>query len=288
MKLETRAKINLFLEVLEKRPDQYHNIDTVFQSISLSDEMSLEKKGEGFAFTVSDPAIPAGEKNLASRAYRLLCERFPEKVSGVRIHLEKRIPLGAGLGGGSGNAAGALLALNKMFRLSLSKEELAELALKIGMDVPFFLEGGTARGLGRGEKITPLRRNHDFQVLVVFPGFSVSTRSAYQALEAITPEKKRSSTDTVRALSEKNVDALWHTLYNKFEVVFFKQYPSLKEVKTTLQSGGCNNALLAGSGSAICGFAPLEANLQNLADRLKKRYPFVALTRPVQPGVVFY
>ena len=287
MKVQARAKINLFLEVLYKRPDGYHEIDTVLQSVALSDELLFDKQKEGFTLTVSDPSIQTGKDNLVCRVYDLLQRHFPKRVGGVRIHLEKRIPAGAGLGGGSADAAAALAALNRLFHCGLGGADLHSIALEIGMDVPFCLVGGTAQATGRGEQLAFAQRQLDFQVLVVHPGFSVSTPMAYQSLGLLEGEQKRKSEETANALRGENPEILWPSLYNRFEEGIQARYPALKEIKSALVQGGCRAALLTGSGSAVCGYAPLSRDLKALAAFFKERYPFVALTRPVNTGVVF-
>jgi 4-diphosphocytidyl-2-C-methyl-D-erythritol kinase len=287
VKLKARSKINLFLEVLSKRPDGYHDIDTVFQSIDFSDDLFFDKQAEGITLTVSRPEVPTGEQNLIHRAYLLLKKRHPRKVKGVRIHLEKRIPMGAGLGGGSADAAATLRALDRLFELDLPEHEMERLSQELGMDVPFCLKGGTALASGRGEHIVPVERKADFQVLIVHPGFSVSTREAYEALDAMEVWEKQGSGAAVKALEGKKVDDLWPALYNTFERFVFKRHPVLNELKETLLKGGCDAVLLTGSGAALCGYASWERDLKALTEGLKKTYPFVVLTRPVQAGAVF-
>ncbi len=287
MKVFARAKINLFLEVLKRRPDGYHDLDTVFQSIALSDELLFEKKRSGFSLTVSDKAIPTGEENLVWRAYKLLSKRFPREVGGVSIHLEKRIPSGAGLGGGSADAAATLKALNFLFELGLADDELKNSGIELGMDVPFCLSGGAAVASGRGELIIPVQRKVDFGVLVVYAGFSISTPAAYGALRLNEAQTRRTSANTVNALGAQDIALLWHTLYNRFEEVLIKIYPVLGEIKKALIEGGCSAALVTGSGSAVCGFAPSVERLKKVASRMRERYPFVSLTHPVNKGLVF-
>jgi 4-diphosphocytidyl-2-C-methyl-D-erythritol kinase len=284
--IRTRAKINLFLEVLDKRPDGYHELDTVFQSISLSDELLIDRKDKGFSLTVNDPTVPTGRENLIYKVYDLLKRRFPRKVGGICIRLEKNIPTGAGLGGGSADAAAAMMIMNTVFHLNLDEKDLHALSLEIGMDVPFCLTGGSALAGARGEKLTPIRRLLDFQVLVVYPGFPVMTGTAYDSLDQKKERERRNSRLVVSALQGKNVDELYPLLYNCFEEVLLDSYPVLKEIKTDLVKGGCGAALISGSGSAVCGYAHQGMDLQELKSRMKARYPFVVLTRPVDTGVV--
>ena len=287
MKIRAHAKINLFLDVLYKRPDGYHELDTVFQSIGLFDELFFEKGDKGIQLTVSDSPVPAGEGNLIWKVYELLLRRLPDRMGGVCVNLEKKIPQGAGLGGGSADAAAALIGFNRFFQLGLGDKELRTLALEVGMDVPFCLSGGTALASGRGEILTPVRRCVDFQVLVVYPGFGIPTKSAYEALRIEECQDKRRSGDLVRALAGEKVDELWHVLYNRFEETLAGVYPVLKEIRDMLVWGGCDAALLTGSGSAVCGYAPVDVDLAPLAALMKRRYSYSAITRPTQKGVVF-
>lgn len=287
MRILARAKINLYLDVLFKRPDGYHELDTIFQTVGLCDELFFEKQGRGLLLSVSDPAIPAGPENLIWKAHEAVSRLRPGAVEGVRIHLEKRIPHGAGLGGGSADAAATLLGLDALFDLRMSDEELRSAALQIGMDVPFCLMGGTARASGRGEILAPLSRKLDFQAMIVHPGFGVSTKEAYAALNMGGEPKEPCAANWAEILCGDKVDDLWNVLYNKFEEVIFKQYPVLSNIKTELLKGGCSAALMTGSGSAVCGFAPPEAALSPLAASMRSRHPFLALTRPEQKGAVF-
>ncbi|HOE62557.1 MAG TPA: 4-(cytidine 5'-diphospho)-2-C-methyl-D-erythritol kinase [Candidatus Sumerlaeota bacterium] len=287
VRILARAKINLYLDVLYKRPDGYHELDTLFQTVGLCDELFFEQSDSGCILSVSDPTIPVGAENLIAKAYDAVSNLRRGALGGVRIHLEKRIPHGAGLGGGSADAAATILALDRMFHLALSKEELCRAARQVGMDVPFCLMGGTARASGRGEILTPINRRLDFQALIIHPGFGVSTKEAYEALSMGSEPKEPSAANWAYVLCGDKVDELWQMLYNRFEGVIFKKYPILSDIKKELLKGGCSAALMTGSGSAVCGFAPPEADLAPLAASLRSRHPFLAITRPEQTGAVF-
>lgn len=286
MKYKAYAKINLFLEVLDQRPDGYHNLDTVFQSIDLCDELFFEKQTGGIHLTVSDPSIPAGGKNLVSRVFSLLLEKYPRKVAGARVHIEKRIPVGAGLGGGSADAAAAILAFDRLFELGLEREERNRLALEIGMDVPFCLTGGTMLASSRGEVLKHIQRNTDFKVLVVFPGFSISTREAYKALAPWKERSRRNSEKICQILRGKDNAPLWPELYNAFEQALFPRYPALEMAALDLREEGCDAVVMTGSGAAVCGYVPPGRDLEEEVSRLKKSDRIVAVTRPVNTGVV--
>ncbi|HPB31634.1 MAG TPA: 4-(cytidine 5'-diphospho)-2-C-methyl-D-erythritol kinase [Candidatus Sumerlaeota bacterium] len=287
MIIQAMAKINLVLEVMRKRSDGYHDLDTVFQSISLCDDLFIDMTDDGiFHLSVSEPGIPAGPENLVWRAWEALKRRFPGRVGGARVHLVKRIPHGAGLGGGSADAAAALRGLHALYLSDLSPDLLHEPALEIGMDVPFCLRGGTALAAGRGEILTPLERRAEFQVLVVHPGFPISTREAYASLDMSAGERAQRSGPVVQALVSEKVDDLWPLLYNGFEGILQERYPAVKEIRSRLLEGGCRAAVMTGSGSAVCGFASADQDLRDLASSLKRTYPFAAITRPVHSGVV--
>ena len=181
--LKTPAKINLGLHIHHKRRDGYHELETLLQMVSLYDELELESLASGIELECGTPGIPTDDTNLAYRAAHLLQKTCKAGGRGVRIRLKKKIPSGAGLGGGSGNAAGVLLGLNRLWDLKMSRSHLVSLAAELGSDVPFFLTAPCALGTGRGERLESLTPSPKFQVLLVFPGFPVSTSWVYQDLK---------------------------------------------------------------------------------------------------------
>lgn len=290
MRITAHAKINLFLEVLGKRSDGYHEIDTVLQTIGLGDDLFLEKNNINdcnIEIKGADDISP-GKDNLVWKAWNLLRGRFPDKTGGVNVKLVKRVPPGAGLGGGSADAAAMLCGLNGLFSLNLGRKDLEKLGTHIGMDVPFLIRGGTARATGRGENLEFLERKTEFSIIVVHPGFPTSTPEAYRGLAGNLDAPKHDSEKMIRALSVEKVDALTDALYNRFEKLLTGQNQAFAEIKKVLLKEGCKAAMITGSGSAICGFAPADADLSHVVGRLAKRYYFTALTRPVQQGVVIH
>jgi len=175
---EAFAKTNLYLKVVGKRPDGYHEIDTLFQTIDLTDAIEVSAARSGIDFACSEPSVPSGEENLVHRAASRWRERFGV-AEGARIRLEKRIPAGGGLGGGSSDAAVALVLLSRLWRLSPSARDYAEVGTALGSDVPFFFLGGTARGRGRGEILDPLPDAVPQRLVLVVPPFSIATREVY-------------------------------------------------------------------------------------------------------------
>jgi 4-diphosphocytidyl-2-C-methyl-D-erythritol kinase len=253
--LRSLAKINLALRVLHRRPDGYHELRTVFQTISLADRLEIEyQPARRTSITLEDPlAIP---DNLAIRAARAVVSALGLNAR-IRMRLAKRIPLGAGLGGGSSDAAAVLLALPVLAGRSLPPESLARLAAGLGSDVPFFLTGGAALGLGRGEEIYPLPDLSPEPLLVVSPGFPIGTREAYQSLgRGLTFAGSSRYISNFRrfvgALGEGRSAAAASALSaNDFESVVFRKHPLLKVLAGKLSKAGAAGVRMTGSGSAI-------------------------------------
>jgi len=248
------AKINLSLHVLGQRPDGYHEIDTILQTISLHDTITLTvTESPEIVLSCDDPLLPAGDGNLVYRAAKALQARFaPGK--GVRIRLEKRIPVQAGLGGGSSDAAVTLISLSYLWKVSTQPQDLLEIARGLGADVPFFFRGGTARGVGTGNDLDPLRDLPDQFLLVLKPNASVATANAYKSLKArsLTSDTAK----TILSSSERAAisDSFDHeALQNDFEPVVFELEPEVERAKVALMRAGAEAALLAGSGSAVFG-----------------------------------
>ena len=219
MDVESYAKINWSLRVVGKREDGYHDLETIFQTISLHDTLTFTP-AERFALTCSDPSIPTDDTNLVARAARALA------IDGVAIHIEKRIPAGGGLGGGSSNAATTLRALSKMFGIDAP---LDRIALELGSDVPFFLVGGRAFATGRGEVLTPLPDLGPLPLLLVLPEERVMTAEAFRLVKPSTGAA------------------------NDFEEPIFERLPKLREYKQRLLDAGATFAAMSGSGSTIFG-----------------------------------
>jgi len=248
--LDSPAKVNLRLEILGKREDGYHEIRTIFQKISLCDTLhfSLIRK-RGIYISTDNPSLPAGEKNLAYRAAEMLFDRSDYK-GGISIEIQKRIPLGAGLGGGSSNAATTLKALNLLLKTGLSRKELMEIGLQIGADVPFFLMKGAAIGTGIGENLEKVEIPH-LWFLLINPKFEVSTRWAYQNF-VLT--KKRFHYNIHKLLESPS--KISRILRNDLEEVVATAYPQINKMKEVLSSVGAEGVLMTGSGPTVFGVFP--------------------------------
>lgn len=265
---EAFAKVNLSLVVLGKRPDGYHELDTVFQAVGLTDRLRFEES-DGLTLEVDDPSVPAGAENLVVRAAHALAE-----AAGVRaraaITLEKRIPSGGGLGGGSSDAAATLVVLSALWRLDLSVGRLSEIAASLGSDVPFFLHGGTARGTSRGESIEPLPDLPPRGVVLVMPPFPVATPDVFRRLEAPAWDGRRAGVAAEGGVPDRN------DLEPAAEALF----PALRSVREALATAGATQARLSGSGSTVFGLFPDLACAAEAARRLDG-LPFGSAVRVV-------
>ncbi len=270
LSLRSYAKVNLYLEVLGKRPDGYHEVETVLQSIDLFDSLELELVGEGIEVTCDNPSVPQGELNLTYKAAAEFIGRIEEKL-GVRITIQKAIPVGGGLGGGSSNAASVLLGLNGLTGGRLSSEELVDLGRLVGSDVPFFLSGGTAVARGRGDLLDRPLPTPALWLVIIYPNFSISTQWAYLELNSQSQQgdrrfsltdRERSANMMVEYIRRGDVSGIVSSLRNSFEEVVFRRYPELGSIKEDLTSFGALGALLSGTGSSLFGICEREEQAQ--------------------------
>ena len=249
-KLPSFAKINWFLRVLGKREDGYHEICTAFQTVSLCDEITFERD-ERLLLSSSDENIPVDGSNLIIKSANVLRESFGIE-EGARIHLEKRIPFPAGLGGGSSNAAIALLGLSKLWKLEIGYEKLVELGSKIGADVPFFFVGGTALGTGVGATISDCRNVDEKLMLITTPNVDISTADAYQELDAQRLTKTASKSILQNCYEEAMESGSKQTiLVNDFESRIFEIEPKIRHLKLKLFDLGAKKVLMSGSGASV-------------------------------------
>lgn len=268
------AKVNLTLAVGEKRLDGYHEVVSVMQRVSLCDTLTAEQTREGITLTCSDPALPSGEENLAHRAASLFF-RETGIVGGAALTLEKRIPSQAGLGGGSSDAASALLALRKLYAPALSDTELETMAAALGSDVPFFIHGGTQLATGRGEVLSPLPPLTDGWFVIVKPTESFSTPAMYRRLDNLPP----ACTPPLPPL-QGGLPALAAGLFNRFEAAI-PAGSAVWDIKARLAAYGALASLLSGSGSAVFGLFDTETAARAAVEALRPAWPEMFLARPV-------
>jgi len=281
------AKVNLALTVLRRRDDGFHELDTVFQAIDLWDELEV-RQGDELSLTCDDPALPTDGSNLVLQAAHLLAAATGTRRGGT-LHLRKSIPAQAGLGGGSSDAAGALVLLSRHWGISPSHEKLMELASELGSDVPFFLTGGTARGRGRGEQLTRLPPVPRTPLLLGFPPFGVSTAEAYAGLASrltLPPNGVNLPLLFARKWSEEK-DFSFMT--NDLERVVFERWPVLERFRDALLRCGSRGALLSGSGSTVYGVFEGVSELEGAMSRLRQGFPGWTLlaTRTIDEAVGF-
>jgi len=243
------AKINLILDVVGKRPDGYHEVRTVMQSVSLCDAITLsEKSHRQISLECNVAELPVGAGNLAWQAASLIQEEYGV-AKGVHINLKKRIPVAAGLGGGSSNAAAVLRGLVRLWGLAPKEGELHALAAKLGSDVPFCLSGGTALGTGRGEIVTILPSCPHFYVVLANPGFPVSTASVYQNFRFEGNKEKPDIDGMIAAIGKAEQNGVLERLANSLEPSTFSLYPLVQELKAKMGQEG--SALMCGSGATV-------------------------------------
>ena len=283
MVLNSYAKLNLYLEVLNIRQDKFHNIKTIFERIDLSDRIILKPRLDTkIKIICKDPGVPGGNTNLCYRAAKLLKEGFNIE-RGVDIKIIKRIPVGAGLGGGSSNAASVLLGLNKLWKLRLPQGELARLAKNIGSDVPFFIYNTPfAKGLGRGERIEALKVPESLRLwhILVVPQLRVSTPFIYGKWDKKALNKSHLTGLTrpkydvkiiISGLRKNGLPLEGGFLFNSLEEVTLRLYPAVQRIKERLEGLGLKSILMSGSGPAVFGIVSSRKEAVALSRRLKKQ-----------------
>jgi 4-diphosphocytidyl-2-C-methyl-D-erythritol kinase len=253
------SKVNLFLRVKAMRSDGFHEIETVYHSLSLADTLTVSACAEGITVDSDREGVPRDPSNLAARAAEAVLARASGGTPpagagrGVRIEIAKRIPIGAGLGGGSADAAAVLVAVNRLFDLGLGMADLETAAEGLGADVKFMLHGGCAIGRGRGDELEPARALPPLPVVVVSPGITISTAWAYSSLKIPLTTVKSSLTMVSSALERGDAGSLCGLLENDFESLVFEEFPAVGGIKEKLLGLGARGALMSGSGSSVYG-----------------------------------
>jgi 4-diphosphocytidyl-2-C-methyl-D-erythritol kinase len=280
VQLRAYAKVNYALEVRGLRPDGYHELSTVMQSISLADLVEIERAERGFELTVEPEGVEVGppEENTLYKAWSRLGERTGEALP-VRVRLTKKIPAGAGLGGGSADAAAALVGLNELFGLGLSEAQLRDVGLRVGADVPFCLIGGTALGEGIGEVLGPLPVPPPHRLVVAKPAAGAETARIYGAYDERPLNGNPSVAPVVEALRTGDLGALARSLGNDLAPVTEGLVPEVRALGKALLRAGALGAVMSGTGTAVCGIFASVAEARTAAEGL--RTAFVAVCEPV-------
>jgi 4-diphosphocytidyl-2-C-methyl-D-erythritol kinase len=281
--LKSYAKLNLYLRILGLRKDRFHNIETIFERIDLCDKITLKNlPGKKIKILSGQAGLPTGRANLAWRAAKLLQDTL-RLNKGVEITIHKRIPMGAGLGGGSSNAASVLLGLKRLWKLKLGREKLAQLAAQIGSDAPFFIyQAKFALGLGRGEKIEPLKGLDKICLwhILAVPKIRVPTPRIYRQWDRIKAKKAGLTSKPAdvkiltSALRRKEIPLISRGLRNDLEPVTLRLYPAVRQAKTRLAQLGLQAIQMSGSGSTVFGMATSRKEARALAGKLRKQVPF--------------
>ncbi len=277
IELKALAKINLGLDVLGRRENGYHDVRMVMQSIYLYDEVKLEKTAEPGITTVSNLSfLPTGDGNIAYKAARLLQEEF-QITEGIKITLNKHIPVAAGLAGGSSNAAAVLFGMNRMFRLGLSQKDLMDRGVRLGADVPYCIMRGTVLAEGIGEKLSVLPAMPKCTVLIAKPPVSVSTKVVYEALDAKEITEHPDIDGIIEGLKNNSLKQVAACMGNVLEDVTVPMHPVIDQIKQEMKSAGALNAMMSGSGPTVFGLFESRADAREAQRRIREK----SLTRQV-------
>ena len=263
IQLKALAKINLGLDVLRRREDGYHEVKMIMQTISLHDDLEIRRiKTPEIQVKTNLYYLPTNENNLVYKAAKLLMDEFGIK-EGVAIQLKKRIPVAAGMAGGSTDGAAVLWGMNQMYGLGLSRQELMERGVKLGADVPYCVQRGTALAEGIGERLSVLPSMPKCTILIAKPGISVSTKFVYENLHAndLKPEQHPDVDRMIEAMKEKNLDLLCERMGNVLETLTIPAYPVIQEIKEHMMACGAAGAMMSGSGPTVFGIfhSPVQA-----------------------------
>lgn len=286
VRVQTPAKINPVLEVLGKRPDGYHELALVFQAIGLFDELEFVRGGDGLRFEIMESPSPLAvdDSNLVVKAAKLFLKRILQGEADVLIRLKKRIPLAAGLGGGSSDAAATLVGLNLVFDAMAPQTALESLAAQLGSDVPFFLTGGTAMGTGRGEVITPWEAAPEMPLVLVKPSQGLSTPAVYQSGKALFSSGEKAK-EFKNLLREKNLPKIAGSLFNSLQPAAIYLMPEVESIRKQLVERGALGALVSGSGPTVFAIAKSKAAAREIAAQMAGEGRMVLATQTIRTGV---
>lgn len=272
MSCKARAKVNLGLDVCRRLENGYHEVKMIMQTVDIYDELEfIKRKDPDIILSVdSDDSLGDISNNLIFRAAKLMREYYSIK-EGIEIYLKKNIPVAAGMAGGSTDAAATMIAMNELFELGQTKEQLMELALSLGADIPFCIMGGTALAEGIGEKLTPLPAPPQAYVLIAKPPVMVPTKSVYESLQSYKQGKHPDIDGMVTALNEGSLTGITDRMENVLETVTIIRYPVIEEIKQFMKEHGAENALMSGSGPTVFGIYTKKEDAEEAAGELAKK-----------------
>lgn len=273
------AKVNLFLEVLGKRDDNYHNLNTFFLKIDLCDKLYFSLKEKGIKISCDDRRVPKNSKNLVYKA-ACLVQKQAGLRKGVHIKIKKKIPIAAGLGGGSSDAAITLLAVNKLWDLKLKRQTLLGLAKQLGSDVPLFLNSATAAwATGRGDRLKPVKLRKKYWLVLVNPKIAVSTKQIFEAVPRYLTNIRNDVKLLTNALSRADIETIGMHLFNRLENITFRKHRGLAKIKRNMSALGVRAVLMSGSGSAIFGIVKNREEAMRVRNKLQRRSLEVIVVR---------
>ncbi len=264
------AKINLGLDVVRRLENGYHEVRMIMQTVDICDVLTLKKTESGIVVTTDNGELPTDENNLIYKAAKLMMDKYNIK-QGVHIHLEKHIPIAAGMAGGSTDAAGTFIGMNELFACGADEEQLRELGVKVGADVPYCIMGGTALAEGIGEKLTRLSGPPACFLLIAKPDINVSTKYVYEHLDAEGVEHHPDIDGMIRALADKDLTGIVERLENVLENVTVKKHPIIQEIKDTMVQAGAEGSLMSGSGPTVFGIFTEEKKAKAAFDALEAK-----------------
>ena len=278
--LESYGKINLSLDVLYRRDDNYHELNTIMQEIDLKDIIEIQEIDKGIEIQCNVESVPLNNKNLVYRTWEEMVKVLGED-RGAKIIIDKQIPVAAGLAGGSSNAAQVLKGLNKLWKLDLSQKELMDIGVKIGADVPFCIMGGTAYAKGIGEELTRLKLFSNKMLLLANPGIPISTVDVYNSLDLNTKEKYKDIKQIIKYIEKEDTEALAKNMFNIMEKTVIKKYPIIAEIKEDMLKCGALGSLMSGSGATVFGIFNDEDKLYKCKEELEKKVDRLIVTKTI-------
>ncbi|MBW4828395.1 MAG: 4-(cytidine 5'-diphospho)-2-C-methyl-D-erythritol kinase [Clostridiaceae bacterium] len=279
--IEAYGKVNLALDVIRKRNDGYHDINTIMQQIDLKDIVTIKDREKGIKIECDNPEVPVDSSNLVYAAW----EKMKEKAKidrGVHIIIEKNIPVASGLAGGSTDAAAVLKGLNKLWKLNLSTEDLMDIGVSIGADVPYCIMGGTALAEGIGEKLKILKSFSNKLILLANPGISVSTAYVYNSLRLDKIEKRPDMNMLVQAVENDDIYTLGENMGNVLEQVTVEEFNQIKTIKEDMIRYGALGSLMSGSGPTVFGLFDDEKKLIKCKEYIKKKVSKIIITKTIE------
>ena len=283
IKVNAPAKVNLAVDVMGRRPDGYHSVSLVLQAISIYDTVTItSNESEEITITCNDENVPCDKRNIAYKAAQRFFHTTGIKNTGVNIDIEKVIPSQAGLGGGSSDGAAVIMGLNAMFNTHLKDKEMEEICSYIGADVPFFINGGTQLATGIGTDMEKLHSMPECFMVVCKPDINVSTKEAYDAIDAQSVKQFKYSDEVVKGIYLRSLNSVVTSMYNDFDV--FLDIKEVNDIKKFMYDHKAKGACMSGSGSAVFGVFKTEKQAECCANALKENYEKTFVCKPIKIG----